>query len=268
MLSLIVLLLGTAILSGVESQCPGNCSINILDKYPGNNGYRASVTVLSPVWVRRRRRVVIRMKFDKLVEKVQHVHIVGGRLRIKGSNIEKNEVKLLFRPQATIRKGKSKVKIEFTVRATADPPVLVEVRFWRKTACSNLGCPSNVTTTKPVITKIPTTKPSPTEPVPTTKKPEPVTEEPEQKTSPAPATEPPIKTEGPEVTEASEEKTTPAPATEPPVKTEGPVVTEAPEEKTTFAPPTELPTKKPDTEEPEEKSTPAATKPSVIIGAV
>lgn len=107
MLSLIAMLLGIAILSSsVDSQCPMKCSVNILNKYPGN-GYRASVTVVSPVWVRRRRRVVIRMKFDKLVKKVEHVHIVGGNLRRKGSNITRNEVRLLSRPQATIRKAKS-----------------------------------------------------------------------------------------------------------------------------------------------------------------
>ena len=106
MLSLITLLLCTAILSNVESQCPKKCFVKIFDRYPGN-GYRARVTVVSPVWVRKRRSVVIRMKFNKLVEKVEHVHIFGGNLRKKGSNITKNEVRLLFRPQATIRKGKS-----------------------------------------------------------------------------------------------------------------------------------------------------------------
>ena len=105
MISLIALLLGTAILSSVESQCPQKCSTNMLSRWPGN-GYRASVTVKSPVWVRRFRNVLIRLKFDKVVNKLENVHIQGGNLRRRGSSIMKNEVKLVFRPDSTIRKGR------------------------------------------------------------------------------------------------------------------------------------------------------------------
>lgn len=101
---LAVLLSSIAALSGVESQCPHKCISFAIHRWPGS-GYRASITIVSPVLVRRFRRVIITLKFNKVVQRIENVHIRGGSIRYMGPNTMKQETKLQFRTDNTIRKG-------------------------------------------------------------------------------------------------------------------------------------------------------------------
>eukprot|EP00112_Aurelia_sp_Birch-Aquarium-sp1_P013847 Seg2960.1 transcript_id=Seg2960.1/GoldUCD/mRNA.D3Y31 product="Serum response factor-binding protein 1" protein_id=Seg2960.1/GoldUCD/D3Y31 len=85
---------------------------------------------------------------------VENLHIPGGSLKPKLSNLTKNELKLRFRPDQAIKKG-SQVKIEYLLRDQEIPANLVEVKFWRKVVCSSKPCDPNATTPIPPSTAAP-----------------------------------------------------------------------------------------------------------------
>ena len=103
MYSLAFLLLSVTALDGVEPECPQKCTSIDLHRWPGS-GYRAGITVVSPVMVKRFRHVILMLKFNKVVQRIENVHIRGGSIRYMGSNAMKKEMKLQFRTDNTIRK--------------------------------------------------------------------------------------------------------------------------------------------------------------------
>ena len=103
MYSLRLLLLSIAVLDGAESKCPQKCTSVDIHRWPGS-GYRAGITVVSPVTVKRFRHVIITLKFNRGVQRIENIHIRGGSIRYMGSNAMKKEVKLRFRTDNTIRK--------------------------------------------------------------------------------------------------------------------------------------------------------------------
>ena len=101
MCSSVILLIGIVALGWVDAQSPQKCNSIDIHRWPGN-GYRASVTVVSPVMVGRFRRVILTLKFNRLVQRIENVHIRGGSIRYMRSNTMKKEMNLQFKTEKTI----------------------------------------------------------------------------------------------------------------------------------------------------------------------
>ena len=101
MCSFVILLMSIVAFGLVHSQNPRKCTSIDIHRWPGS-GYRARITVVSPVTVRRFRSVILTMKFDKVVQRIESVHIGDARIRYIGSNTMKKEMKLQFSTKRTI----------------------------------------------------------------------------------------------------------------------------------------------------------------------
>lgn len=98
---LAALLISIAALGFVASKSLIKCISSDIHRWPGR-GYRASIMVVSPVMVRRSRRVILTLKFNNVVLRIENVHIRGGSIRFMGSTTTKKEMKLQFRTEKTI----------------------------------------------------------------------------------------------------------------------------------------------------------------------
>ena len=103
MKSMIAVLL-LAVLQCSNAACPDKCAVTLLSRFP-EVGYRASINLKAPAWYKPKRPFLITLVFDGDLKMIENLHIPGGSLRPKLSNITKNQVKLRFRPDQAIRKG-------------------------------------------------------------------------------------------------------------------------------------------------------------------
>lgn len=87
-----------------NAACPNKCEVTLLSRFP-ETGYRASINLKAPRWYKPMRPFLISLVFDGDLKMVENLHIPGGSLKPKLSNLTKNELKLRFRPDQAIKKG-------------------------------------------------------------------------------------------------------------------------------------------------------------------